>query len=136
MNAPILIAEDDPDDLFLVCKALRQIDEQIDVVSVRNGKELLSELQAGLKPAAILLDLNMPVLDGREVLSELQTMRPPIAAPVYVLTTSSEESERRQCLRRGAQGFIPKPMTVRSYVSVLQPILQDKWHDARPEANP
>jgi CheY-like chemotaxis protein len=53
----------------------------------------MSDELAGSRPAVILLDLNMPVMDGREVLAELVKDDNLSHLPVVVLTTSSDEKD-------------------------------------------
>ncbi len=121
----VLLAEDDLDDCVLTRKALQAIDPDIDVIMVRTGREALDRVAGGLRPTVMLLDLNMPVLDGREMLSALQLMQPRPAFPIFVFTTSTEDFERRECLQRGATGFIPKPTSLRSYIDILNTHLVD-----------
>ena len=56
------------------------------------GRNMSDEL-AGSRPAEILLDLNMPVMDGREVLAELVKDDNLSHLQVVVLTTSSDEKD-------------------------------------------
>ena len=78
---PILIAEDDADDRYLLQTAFEETGypEQIDFVE--NGIEVFNYLEniyasnnmeMKALPGFILLDLNMPKKDGREVLKELK----------------------------------------------------------------
>lgn len=58
----LLVVEDD----FEVAETLNDFltDEGFRIVTARNGKDALEQLRAGLRPAAILLDLLMPEMDG------------------------------------------------------------------------
>jgi CheY-like chemotaxis protein len=82
----ILVADDDIDIREAVTEALELSGYQ--VVAVENGKSALEKLDAGLRPALILLDLMMPVMDGLSLLQTLRA-RPELAPlPVIVFTAA------------------------------------------------
>jgi CheY-like chemotaxis protein len=63
-HATILVV-DDNDDVLEVVGALLE-SEGYGVATASNGAEALDQLGAGLKPALVVLDLTMPVMDGWE----------------------------------------------------------------------
>lgn len=116
----ILVAEDDPDDLLLLLKALQQV-RPLNIRVARDGVELcemIDEPQATGLPRLILLDLNLPRRDGREVLARLRQNGTPV--PVLVLTTSSEQDDRDRCLALGAVEVLRKPDEFRALVALMQ----------------
>ncbi len=113
----ILVAEDDPDDRFLLNAAFEEngFTERIEYVG--DGVELVAFLEAipddetaeDCYPRFILLDLNMPRKDGREVLFELKRHPRWSEIPVIVFSTTYNEIEIRRCYELGASSYIAKP---------------------------
>jgi len=114
----VLIAEDEPDEREALSAWLA--DEGFATFQVRNGKEALDLLQAGRRPALILLDIKMPVMDGREFLRRMAEEEGIAEIPVAILTASATMAEVP--FRKKDAGFFLKPVdherllrTVQSY---------------------
>lgn len=107
----ILLVEDNPDDLELTLRALREhrLANRIDIV--RDGAEALDFLdRAEELPAVVLLDLKLPKIDGMEVLRRVKADERLRAVPVVVLTSSREESDLVASYRLGVNSYIVKPV--------------------------
>lgn len=125
---PILIAEDDADDRYLIQTAFSEIGypEQIDFVE--NGIEVFSYLEdiyasnnyeVKALPGFILLDLNMPKKDGREVLKEIKQHPVFKKIPVIVFTTTKNEIEIKRCYELGANSYVIKPVSFDALLKVV-----------------
>jgi DNA-binding NarL/FixJ family response regulator len=75
------------------------------VASAANGQQAI-DLVAEHQPDAILLDLNMPVLDGVETAKMLTAQHPEVA--IVVLTTYADDVNVMAALRAGARGYLTK----------------------------
>lgn len=109
-NKPtVLIIDDNPtiQDLY---KA-RFRDAGFEVVSATNGKDGV-EQALSLRPAAILLDLMMPVKGGLGALDILKTMPETRTIPVIVLTAYPVDEYRDKSERAGAAHFLSKADTM------------------------
>jgi CheY-like chemotaxis protein len=112
----VLLVEDDEDHVFLVRRALRDLEDAAVTVSVAgNGEQALEELgRARFDPRAlpqlVLLDLKLPRLDGLEVLRRIRADTALHALPVVVLTSSEHQDDRERALRQGATWYICKPI--------------------------
>ena len=60
------------------------------------------------QPAVILLDLLMPKLPGIEVLRALKASDATAAIPVVILSNSSREQDKSECVALGAAGYYVK----------------------------
>jgi CheY-like chemotaxis protein len=115
----ILLAEDDPDDQYLISEALDENRLNARLFIVSDGEELLDYLNRQGKyqdselwpmPSLILLDLNMPRKDGREALREIKSDPALQHIPIVALTTSQAERDVTQTYQSGISGFITKPV--------------------------
>src|SRR5205814_2703504 len=99
----VLVVDDDPD--ILQTLALCLSTEGYRVLMASNGKEALEVLQRE-KPACILLDLMMPVMDGWQFVAELDS-RGWRRAPLLIL--SADRAVQGHALRLHADAFLAKP---------------------------
>jgi CheY-like chemotaxis protein len=127
----ILYAEDDPEDRMLVEDAMEESRLANEMHFVEDGEELMDYLYrrgkyTGLSdkplPGLILLDLNMPKKDGREALEEIKADPDLKRIPIVVLTTSKAEEDILSTYDLGVSGFIIKPVTFESLVSLLKTV--------------
>jgi CheY-like chemotaxis protein len=147
--APLLLAEDDPDDCLLIRQALEKSRLSSDLRCVEDGEDLLDYLRhhgkfadpkQSPRPGLILLDLNMPRKDGREALREIKNDPKLRTIPIVVLTTSKSEEDVERAYNLGVNSYIIKPVRFAALVEVMQAI--DKyWFEivelpGRPQANP
>ena len=74
-----------------------------------NGQTLLDQLENGLKPDVIVLDIEMPIMTGVEFLRERKSRQ--IRIPVIILSSIAKQGAAvtMECLELGASDFITKP---------------------------
>lgn len=126
-NLPlVLLADDDPDDIYLAQSAFRQTSVQLHCKSVHHGQGLLDYLhQAGSEmPDLILMDLNMPVLDGKQTLEALKENARYKGIPVIVFTTSTQDADIEDAYRLGANSYIVKPGSLDELIQVMECVVQ------------
>ncbi|WP_187260983.1 response regulator [Pontibacter beigongshangensis] len=118
----ILLVEDDYLDIMNVERELKKINVNHPIHVARNGKEALNMLRGGEgearispAPSVILLDINMPKMNGLEFLAELRREPEFSHIPVFIMTTSNEESDRFEAQRLNVAGYIVKPLTFDSF---------------------
>jgi CheY-like chemotaxis protein len=84
----VLVVDDDEEIREVITEAL--VGEGYVVRCASNGKKAIEQLQAGLRPGVILLDLMMPVMDGWQFRSR-QLADPQLASiPVVIISAGSE----------------------------------------------
>jgi two-component system response regulator len=125
----ILVADDDDDDQMLVKQAISEVME-CDVKSVYNGVEMLDYLKGTGKyegkkspqPDFILLDLNMPLLDGFGVLGKIRNEAALSEIPIYILSTSRADHDKKRTQELGARGFYTKPILYHQLKAIIDEI--------------
>jgi CheY-like chemotaxis protein len=133
----ILLVEDNPADIKITQRALKESAIPVELLVVRDGQEAVDYLtrqgthasnDAWRSPDLILLDLNLPRLSGREVLERIRTNPALRMVPVVVLTTSYRPEDVQEMYAAGANTYIQKPQDFARFVQVLQTI-QQYWLD-------
>jgi two-component system response regulator len=123
----ILLVEDDPNDVELTLRALRQRNLANHVRVLQDGAEALEYLfgdgptaaHATGEPRLILLDLKLPKVDGHEVLRRLKADSTTRTIPVVVLTSSQEERDIEQSYDLGANSYITKPVNFDAFSAAV-----------------
>jgi len=111
----VLLVEDDEDHLFLIRRALRDLDgATVAVDEAANGEQAMTYLERArfddkVLPQLVLLDLKLPRLDGFEVLRRIRADSLLRTLPVVVLTSSEQDEDRERALRLGATWYVCKP---------------------------
>ena len=98
---PVLVVDDDPALLQLVAATLQ--DEGFGVLTAANGAEAL-QLVDNDAVCAIVLDLEMPIMDGRTFFRELRARG--MQTPVLLLSANQPRMARREI---GADAALEKP---------------------------
>lgn len=117
LTGPILLVEDNDDDIMLTLRAMKKSQITTEIVVTRDGGEALEYIfgagaQAGMKatllPSIVLLDLKLPRIDGMETLSHLRANERTRLVPVIILTSSDEQVDVKECYRLGANSYLRK----------------------------
>jgi hypothetical protein len=123
---PILLVEDNPQDLDLTLRAFRRRNLANPVEVARDGQEALDFIprwEAGeTLPLVVLLDLKLPKVDGLEVLRHLRATPVSATLPVVVLTSSAEDRDVRTAYRLHANSYIVKPVDFNKFMEVATQI--------------
>jgi len=87
-----------------------------DVETAPNGRVALEKI-ASARPAALITDVMMPVMNGLELLDAVRMTRP--AMPVIILTAHSSLNSLLVAAAEGAFAYLPKPVDVAKLKVVL-----------------
>lgn len=138
---PLLIVEDSDEDFETLRWAFAKLGMVHPVRRCVTGDDALEFLRrsryaGNVRPALILLDLNLPGMDGREVLSEVKSDAVLRSIPVIVLTTSSNPKDVLESYTAGANAYMIEPVNLEKLTANLRAFC-DFWLNAAalPEVN-
>lgn len=125
---PILIVEDNPNDLELTLNALEKSRLANEVVVARDGAEASDYLfRKGVharrppgNPAVVLLDLKLPKIDGLELLRMVRADDETGRTPIVLLTSSREERDVINGYKLGVNAYVVKPVNFSEFVQAIQ----------------
>jgi CheY-like chemotaxis protein len=137
MSKRVLIAEDDPSDVFLLKRAFALAQIPATLHFVRDGQEAIDYLEGEAAyndrtayplPDLMLLDLKMPKLNGFDVLSWLRRRPGLKRLLVTILTSSDQPNDINRAYDLGANSYLLKPHNS-SDLSVLVAQVKRYWFD-------
>ncbi len=73
-----------------------------------------------LRPALILLDLNLPDGSGFDVLASVRANPETATAPVFILSADATEQTSVRAMELGADRFISKPFNLKEFVALVE----------------
>lgn len=95
-----------------------------EVVSAEDGSDGINRLdqlnQQGKRPAMIITDINMPVMDGIAFIKEVKKNPKFKFIPILVLTTESQEQKKMEGKNAGAAGWLVKPFKPEQLTGVVK----------------
>jgi len=112
----ILIVDDMPQVRQELCLLLPLASELEVVGEAANGLEAISQVER-LHPDAVVLDLEMPVMDGYEAAHRIKSRWP--ACWVVVLSIHVGEAERQKAALAGADAFLVKGTPIEDLVKAI-----------------
>ena len=120
----VLLAEDNPADVYLIREALQEHGVRCNVRVASDGKEVLEIIEdedhaPSLEELAlIILDLNLPRHDGIEILEKLKASNRLAHVPVVVLTSSDSPQDRLVATHLGARRYLRKPSSLEQFLDL------------------
>jgi two-component system, chemotaxis family, response regulator Rcp1 len=131
MVTKILVAEDNPADVYLLREALNResIGRSVELMVVSDGEQALEYVQRlgrcsnAVVPDLVVLDLNLPKSDGSDVLRCIRQTPAYAGIPVVVLTSSDSPRDRKAIESLGANAFITKPSDLDAFLALGRTLL-------------
>src|SRR5262245_31962604 len=109
-NYTVLLVEDDADSRAGLCALLELSMGPCRVVCAEDGIQALTQLQAGLQPQVILLDLHLPRMDGRAFRSR-QLADPTLRQiPVILCSAGADLEKSAQAMGIRRDDTLQKPL--------------------------
>ena len=103
----VLLAEDEPINREIALMLLEDVGLKVDLAE--NGREAVAKASA-VNYAAILMDMQMPVLDGLDATRQIRQLPECARTPILAMTANAFVENKDQCFAAGMDDFIAKPV--------------------------
>ncbi len=120
----VLIADDDPVSLHVVCSILEK--EGLATLRVEDGLHVIKELEEGARPDLLLLDVMMPRMSGYEVTRKVRQKYSMLEMPIMLLTAKNRSEDMVLGFEAGANDFLTKPVNREELTARLSTLLTMK----------
>jgi CheY-like chemotaxis protein len=135
MKLKILLIEDHEQNRYLASFLLEK--HGYAVVSAADGRTGI-ELAQTIKPALILLDIQLPLMDGYTVARELRSDPALRNIPIIAVTSYAMVGDREKSLAAGCNGYLEKPINPDTFVTEIERFLppnqKGEQHDPSPDS--
>jgi chemotaxis protein histidine kinase CheA/ActR/RegA family two-component response regulator len=121
-GAPYLLVVDDSPSVRRVVSNMLKANGW-EVVTARDGIEALEQI-ARERPAAVLLDIEMPRMDGYELMASIRAQEQYRDLPLITLTSRAASKHRQRAIQLGADEYIVKPYQDQQLLSVINRLVQ------------
>ncbi len=128
----VLVVDDNPADVALVCEALAGSKHRSKISSVADGAEALAFLNRrdkyvnAVRPDLVILDLNLPKRDGLAVLAAMKAGPDLRRIPVVIFSTSLLRKDIVRSYEMGANCYVSKPGNLNDFFSAIKSI-EEFW---------
>jgi len=123
MRRSILQIEDNEANRMLVRRVL-----EARGYAVFDAEDGLSGIKKALevKPALILMDINIPGLDGYEATTRIKSIKELENTPIVAVTAGTMRGDREMSLSAGCIGYIQKPIDIKRFPEQIDEFLSGK----------
>src|SRR5579864_8746190 len=120
MAARILVVEDNPANLFLMCYLLQSFGYS--PTTAIEGPEAIPVARRD-NPDLIICDIHLPKMDGYQVLKILRSNSQFHSTPIIAVTALAMMGDRERMLAAGFNGYIAKPIEPETFVTQIEAFL-------------
>ena len=126
-GARILVVEDNPVNQRVAAAMLERLGYRVDLVG--DGREAVDILANGASYAAVLMDVQMPIMDGYAATREIRRREEASAGqngsarrrlPIIAMTANAMDGDREAALESGMDDYVAKPVKPAELNEVLE----------------
>jgi len=123
MNAPrpVLLVEDNELNRDMLVRRLKRAG--LEVITAGDGQEAL-DLMVSARPAVVLMDMNLPVLDGWSACRRAREDERVRDIPIIALTAHALDEDRRSALAAGCDDYATKPVDFPGLLAKIRQLMQ------------
>ena len=121
-DLPLILAVDDQPALLLAIQGILETNAYR-VEAIEDSRIALARARA-LRPALMLVDIQMPHVDGLELIRQMRADAALATTPIIALTALAMPSDRERCLDAGANDYLSKPVNLKEFISAVQRLVK------------
>lgn len=120
-NHTILVADDNPTNMFLMKVILERLVPKVKIIEASNGLEAVEHcIKEG--PSLIFMDIQMPKMNGYDAAKRIRKLSHCRSVPIIALSAGNVKGEKEKSLEAGMNDFLSKPLLERDIKDIL-----DNW---------
>ncbi|WP_349745147.1 PAS domain S-box protein [Roseateles cavernae] len=113
----LLVVEDNVNNQQVARELLQ--DEGAEVLLAGDGRQALDVLAAGKHIDAVLMDVQMPVMDGYTATRHIRAQEAHAGLPIIAMTANASDADRVECHAAGMDEHVGKPFEIEALVRLL-----------------
>lgn len=126
-KARVLLVDDDPINIQLLAKFLKDSTNDLYTVIAKNGVEAVEFYKQDPNFDLILMDLKMPLMNGFEATEEIRAMNPDI--PIIAQTAYAMNEDKEKALQCGCNDYLSKPLDKTLFYNTIDRYLLNEVND-------
>lgn len=120
----VLVAEDNAVNRQVAQGILKK--QGMQVTCAENGQIAVNLLQSHTPFDAVLMDIEMPVLNGIEATHIIRTLPHRINIPIIAVTAQAMPGDREKCFKAGMDEYVSKPIKPQALYQILSDLLEQQ----------
>ena len=121
----ILIAEDNIDHADIMIEAFNEVSTGNEITHLTDGQKVINYLESSNEselPDLVLTDIKMPLKTGFDILKHIKDSERLRRIPVIIISTTSNEQEKKIAYQLGAVSFVQKPIMFQEFTETIKAI--------------
>jgi PAS domain S-box-containing protein len=119
-SGKVLVADDDETNLAVLRDLLSR--QGYTVHEARDGRDAVAKARA-LHPDAVLMDVQMPIMDGLEAMRCIRASADIADVPMIAVTALAMQGDEARCRRAGADEYLSKPLALPRLLATLERLI-------------
>ena len=116
----ILIVDDDKQSRYMLSFLLES--NNYEVIQSVDGIDGIAKAR-NYKPGAIILDIQLPLMNGYDVIKGLKVDAELKDIPIVVVTSFAMNGDKNKAMKAGADGYIAKPINPDTFISQIESLI-------------
>ena len=125
-NLPLIyVIDDDHDDFYFLNRILLKRFPHLEIQHFPRPDVFRDQMKTITKPSAIILDINMPIMNGFEVINIIKKSDEWAKIPVLFLSTADDTKYKEKAFSLGAVNYLVKPVDPSDWEVVIDQIMKE-----------